>query len=186
MLNEIRNVWICVLLIAVFGGFVNLGIVHAAPGVVPDLSLWAKPTWFKATATTKEWHFDNVGVKPDSTQQYWEERVFFKCRNWDSINQVLQCDVFGKDNNGNWDPIPLGTLDLNYIAGNDRDFMCWFHIQDMYIVFGATVRFTGVKNTSGTALKEATVSTMGTYFCEIDDAPSSTERWVYTKALIET
>ncbi len=169
---KIRNVWICVLLIAVFGGFVNLGIVHAAPGVVPDLSLWAKPTWFKATATTKEWHFDNVGVKPDSTQQYWEERVFFKCRNWDSINQVLQCDVFGKDNNGNWDPIPLGTLDLNYIAGNDRDFMCWFHIQDMYIVFGATVRFTGVKNTSGTALKEATVSTMGTYFCEIDDAPS--------------
>jgi len=69
-------------------------------------------------------------------------------------------------------------VSLNYIAGNDRDFMCWFHIQDMYIVFGATFRFTGVKNTSGTALKEATVSTMGTYFCEIDDAPSSTERWV--------
>jgi len=175
---KLRNVCLSILLVTVFLGFLSTGTVHAAAGVIPDLSLWAGPTWFKLTNISNAWHFSNVGVKPDPIMAHQESRHFLKCKSWDPINLILQCELFDKDDSGNWDPTPAWTFDLNYIAGNDKDFMCWFQAQTSNMIMGFTIRFVGTMNKEKTVLTEATVKTMGNYICEIDDVPGSTERWV--------
>jgi hypothetical protein len=163
-------------------GFLTVGTVHAQR-TLPDIFPWVG-SWFKLTVTQNEYNFDAQGVTPkpgypvslSSPAYLWINGGW-----WSSCcpeNQGLWGKLYTEDSSGNWATSSFLQLTFNYFAGSDLKFVASTAYGDANIQFGATILFTGKRNTSGDFVNSVTaLKTPGGYITEKDDVPGSTERW---------
>jgi hypothetical protein len=132
------------------------------------------------------YHFDNIGVKPRPSYLLSQsgDTSYMKITGWDTtttpLDPFLTAEVYARDGSGNWDPNPVAFLDIYYFAGSNLKFIGSCEVIDDYQTLSLVFVFTGKWNPGANKFVlggETKISTMGSSMLEIDDIPSSTERW---------
>lgn len=174
------KIWLVGLLVSVIIGFFTVGTVHAQ---LPDLTMWDN-SWFKLTVTEKLYEFPDQTAKPSPTTRVVSTRPAYLHITAVTLDPgppesiSISADLFIKDPlTGDWNPVPLAVLDLEYFAGDDLKFVCRTFINTTNVRYATTIYFSGVLTTSGLDLKntDTTMATKGSTFTQVIPA---TPQWL--------
>jgi len=142
----------------------NATVTVTSSSPTEDMSIWIGK-WFKITEKNKGYNAAGSGLIKDEATFVG----YLKLWGWDPATKLLQGDRYEQDpQTAQWSSQPLN---LNFIAGNDLDFLCWS--QTTEFTAGFTARIQG-RQVSG-ALQSATFKTLGGYYVEMSSGAGASE-----------